>query len=99
MSSPFSIVVSPYADQRLTALAAETRTRLFAMLQDIAELAAGLAPEGPGWVKPLPEELLYLSVGQTSARYSVDIERRTVTVEHIVVGRERRGEDDEPKLG
>jgi hypothetical protein len=98
MSSPFSIVVSPYADQRLAALAAETRTRLFAMLQDIAELAADLAPEGPSWMKPLPEQLLYLGIGQTSARYSVDIERRTVTVEHIVVGWEPRGEGEEPKL-
>ena len=86
MSSPFRIVVSAYADQRLAALAEETRSRLFAMLQDIAELAAGLAPEGPIWVKPLPDQLLYLGVGQTSARYSVDVERRTVTVEHIVVG-------------
>jgi hypothetical protein len=96
MSSPFSIVVSAYADQRLAALAAETRTRLFAMLQDIAELAGGLAPEGPTWVKALPEQLLYLSVGQTSARYSVDVERRTVTVEHIVVGWEGRTEAADP---
>jgi hypothetical protein len=47
-------------------------------------------------VKPLPEQLLYLSVGQTSARYSVDVERRTVTVEHIVVGWEGRTEAADP---
>jgi hypothetical protein len=96
MLSPFSIVVSAYADQRLAALEAETRTRLFAMLQDIAELAGSLAPDGPTWVKPLPEQLLYLSVGQTSARYSVDVGRRTVTVEHIVVGGELRSEGADP---
>jgi hypothetical protein len=96
MSSAFRIVVSAYADQRLAALAEETRSRLFAMLQDIAELAAGLAPEGATWVKPLPDQLLYLGVGQTSARYSLDVERRTVTVEHIVVGWEGRTQAADP---
>ena len=96
MSSPFRIVVSAYAEQRLVALAEETRTRLFAMLQDIAELASGLAPEGPTWVRSLPDQLLYLGVGQTSARYSLDVDRRTVTVEHIVVGWEGRTEAADP---
>jgi hypothetical protein len=86
MSSPFRILLSVHADQRLAALAADKRTRLLAMLQDIAELAGSVAWDGLAWVKPLPEQLLYLGVGQTSARYSVDVERRTVTVEHIVIG-------------
>ena len=60
------------------------------------KLASGLAPEGPIWVKPLPDQLLYLGVGQTSARYSVDVERRTVTVEHIVVGWEGRTQATDP---
>ena len=95
MSSPFRILLSTHADQRLAALAPEKRTRLLAMLEDIAELAGNVAWDGLAWVKPLPEQLLYLGVGQTSARYSVDVERRTVTVEHIVVGWADRSQGDE----
>jgi hypothetical protein len=96
MSSPFRILLSAHADQRLATLAAETRTRLLAMLQDIAELADDIELAG---VKPLPGQLLYLGVGQTSARYSVDLERRTITVEHIVVGwgdRDQAAESSRP---
>lgn len=88
MPDPYRIDFARAALPRLRLLTADEKTRLDAMLGEIAgEMLAlgarGDVPTGPAL--PDADELLSLSVGRATVRYAVNTEERTVTVKHILV--------------
>jgi hypothetical protein len=85
--SAYEIEFSPAAEERLGLLAPEGRTRLLDMLHEIAALADELAPADRQWTHPRPEQLLYLSAGACMVRYAIDVRRRLVRVEHLMISR------------
>jgi hypothetical protein len=89
----FRIRVAPLAAEKLEQLPADTQLRLRHMVHDIAELA-DLVPPGAAqnWKSDDTASLLQLQMGRVNVRYSIDEERRTLTIEHVIVPREELGE-------
>jgi hypothetical protein len=84
--SSFRVRVSLAAADKLRALRLSDQERLRDMIEEIAELAASMAPSVSRWWLPqFQRPLLQLHAGPISVRYSVDEETRTLSVEHVIV--------------
>lgn len=74
--------VAPSAMVSLLVLDEETQQRLQQMLFDIAD-----ASQPRSW----PRVPLYLTLGRTSVRYSLDATKVAIVVDHVVTPSERAG--------
>ncbi len=83
--SSFRVRISLAAAERLRALPASEQQKLREMIEEIAELAAAMAPSVSHWWLPtLKRPLLQLRSGRITVRYALDEDTRTLSVEHVV---------------
>ena len=82
----FRVRASPAVAEKLNQLPPATQQRLRQMLQEITELA-DLTPANTGevWVASGAPQLLTLQVGRICVRYSILEDKRTLSIEHVIV--------------
>jgi len=74
--------VAPSAMMSLLVLDDETQQRLQHMLFEIAD-----ASDPPSW----PSVPLFLTLGRTTVRYSLDASKSAIVIDHVVTPEERAG--------